>query len=455
MAYYISAQTAGEDFTNVYSFSSSGSNLLGTTTDILLNNNRVYAFGGGIVNTPYRNLFRSTYGGSSVWTDLSTDPDGSTDGFVNDLVVVGKDTMYAAMSNGNIRKTIDEGSSSWTTKTNVGGGGTPSANTIAMNASNLGVIYAGGNGGLKKTTDYGGSWTSIRTDEVLRVVMPYSGLPHILYALTKASGTGETNVYGSGDGGSNWNDNSGNLPKPINDIRARVDAGFIYVATSKGVYSIDIPPARPTGVVASVSSSGNHPRIDWNANTEEDLASVPYVVYKKKYTSAPEEIPADPPEGSTTFTTADTYFIDASEVTNAEPPVEYPNAVYWIGVVDAGGHHASNKSDGVGFLLEGGFGEGKIAVPYQAIPAVFALHGNYPNPFNPITIIRYDVPVDGRVTIKVYDIMGREMMTLVDGVTEAGYRQVSVDASRLSSGVYFYRMQAGAFVSLKKMLVVK
>lgn len=88
-------------------------------------------------------------------------------------------------------------------------------------------------------------------------------------------------------------------------------------------------------------------------------------------------------------------------------------------------------------------------------PVGYSLEINYPNPFNPQTIISYSVPVQGKVTLKIYDVLGREIRTLFNGPRAAGNYSVMFDASGLSSGVYFYRLSAGEFSVTKKMMFLK
>jgi hypothetical protein len=85
----------------------------------------------------------------------------------------------------------------------------------------------------------------------------------------------------------------------------------------------------------------------------------------------------------------------------------------------------------------------------------YALSQNYPNPFNPSTVIRYSLISTGHITLKVYDLLGREVATLVDGMKQPGTHSVEWDASAVPGGVYFYRMQAGDFKSTKKLLLLK
>jgi hypothetical protein len=91
----------------------------------------------------------------------------------------------------------------------------------------------------------------------------------------------------------------------------------------------------------------------------------------------------------------------------------------------------------------------------QSTPNNFALEQNYPNPFNPSTVISYQLPVNSMVSLKIYDLLGREIATLVNEEQSAGWKEVKWNASAFSSGFYFYKLQTGNFVDVKKMLVVK
>jgi parallel beta-helix repeat protein len=93
--------------------------------------------------------------------------------------------------------------------------------------------------------------------------------------------------------------------------------------------------------------------------------------------------------------------------------------------------------------------------PSRIIPKQFSLSQNYPNPFNPVTTIKYSLPRDVKVLIKVYDIIGKEVKTLVNDFQKAGYYEIRFDGTNFATGVYFYRFEAGEFVQTKKMVLVK
>ncbi|MHC1738935.1 MAG: T9SS type A sorting domain-containing protein [Ignavibacteriaceae bacterium] len=97
----------------------------------------------------------------------------------------------------------------------------------------------------------------------------------------------------------------------------------------------------------------------------------------------------------------------------------------------------------------------RIFVESVETPAEFSLSQNYPNPFNPTTAVSYQIPVSGKVTLKIFDVLGKEVATLVNKEAEAGSYHAEFNASGISSGVYFYELQAGGFRSVKKMILVR
>jgi len=124
-----------------------------------------------------------------------------------------------------------------------------------------------------------------------------------------------------------------------------------------------------------------------------------------------------------------------------------------------------NKKDTIEFMITSpdGIMMMKSFIFSYTGPKEFRLEQNYPNPFNPTTKIRYSIPNvtlrqaqgDNMTTLKVYDILGNEVATLVNEQKEAGYYEVEFSASSFASGVYVYRLQSGSFVSSKKMMVIK
>lgn len=148
-------------------------------------------------------------------------------------------------------------------------------------------------------------------------------------------------------------------------------------------------------------------------------------------------------------------------------PVGLPNGSLTISGIKKDGSPYSNFSSGqLTITLPANTG-GVFAVTYQpqiinkiatankSLLNDFQLMQNYPNPFNPTTTISYQLSAISFTTLKVYDAMGREVATLVNEVKSAGTYSVTFDATKLSSGIYFYRLQAGEFIEAKKMLLMK
>ena len=110
--------------------------------------------------------------------------------------------------------------------------------------------------------------------------------------------------------------------------------------------------------------------------------------------------------------------------------------------------HISNE-----VLNKSGFNE--IFLDGQPLVIEYSLEQNYPNPFNPSTTINYQIPKDGFVTLKIYDVLGKEIKTLVNEEKTIGRYQVSFNATDLATGVYIYKIQVNDFVSTKKMILLK
>ncbi len=118
--------------------------------------------------------------------------------------------------------------------------------------------------------------------------------------------------------------------------------------------------------------------------------------------------------------------------------------------------NCSNLSVGAGQTGDLGNLESQMTGSNElAFPLDFRLRDNYPNPFNPSTKIRFEVPALKFVSLKIFDVFGREVATLVDEMRAPGTHEVTWDASALASGMYFYRLSAGAFVQTKKMMLIK
>ena len=151
---------------------------------------------------------------------------------------------------------------------------------------------------------------------------------------------------------------------------------------------------------------------------------------------------------------------------------QQPNANNWskIGFVEGNGTTNSPKSYNfvdvsaqgkVAYRLKQIDRDGKfeysnvVEIASANVVTKYSLMQNHPNPFNPSTVISYQLPLDGYVTLKVYDMIGKEVATLVNGMQEAGEHTTSFNASHLPSGLYFYSLQSKNFNATKKMLLVK
>ncbi|MBS1493882.1 MAG: T9SS type A sorting domain-containing protein [Bacteroidetes bacterium] len=252
------------------------------------------------------------------------------------------------------------------------------------------------------------------------------------------------------------------------------------------------PPSKPMiiGIEEYFDGTTCHPKIVWRQNTEPDMrrsGETKAIVYKKYniYKShKPWEgvLPNDQqfyPENKYTLigsVLADPDALDANFVDNSvnlysctqyntfpngtSYPVRYrvqavDNTDWGSVLSDFRQTHGIDTEEGEPIdPPEGRPGHGSNEEE-SLMPKKFALYQNYPNPFNPKTNIQYDLVKDNFVSVKVYDLLGKEVAILVSDFKQAGSYSVSFDGSKLGSGIYFYRIEAGNFIDTKRMVLVK
>lgn len=201
---------------------------------------------------------------------------------------------------------------------------------------------------------------------------------------------------------------------------------------------LDGKPSKPQNPKLSANPGNNLVRLSWEHNLETDKA---YYEVSRKVTAL----------GSTwqvIGTTTNNYFVD-NEFYYSNPVGDF-GCTYRLRVKDTQ-NKFSVYSDEVFIRAEM---MGKKAINIEPVTA-YDLDFNYPNPFNPSTQISYSIKENSFVKLKVYDLLGAEVATLVNETKESGYHSVEFNASALPSGVYIYTMQAGSFVSSKKMIFLK
>lgn len=231
----------------------------------------------------------------------------------------------------------------------------------------------------------------------------------------------------------------------------------------------DARPAKPQGLQIGWSECENgikYPQLTWLHNLEPDMvrsAGPPVDFMRYKIYRAYCEIGQTPGPYSViaeqNFPIAfNPVFVDydaSVECTSLGLPEVRYDVLYRVQAID-NTDLASSLSDSVTTqVLKVRSGDNLNLSTKPLLPKSYSLNQNYPNPFNPITNIKYEIPKDIFVTIKIYDLLGREIKTLVNEFKNAGSYIVSFNGSELASGIYFYRIQAGNFVQVKRMVLIK
>jgi hypothetical protein len=191
-----------------------------------------------------------------------------------------------------------------------------------------------------------------------------------------------------------------------------------------------ITPMQPPTNLTAAQMQGAAIKLTWQDNSSSELG---YYIERKLGSSG-------------TYATTDSVVSNVAAFTDTKG---VPGNNYFYRVRGYNSAVTSAYSNEVNITLTGITSDG------TGIPDKFGVSQNYPNPFNPTTVIMYQLPVSSEVTLKVYDMLGKEITTLVNKHEDAGFHSAVFVASNLPSGIYFYRMQAGKYSETKKLTVLK
>ncbi|HKB86676.1 MAG TPA: T9SS type A sorting domain-containing protein [Ignavibacteriaceae bacterium] len=433
-----------------------GKGIQGVAVDPTNSNVAYIAVFDGVTDSPV-GLYKTSDGGAN-WNPM-TNGIGSIKNFLAVAVdPVNPNNVYAgtsftvATSTGpsTIYKSTDAGAS-WTEINN----GLPldptdinPVRTISVSPDDPNVVIAGLFvnsadllGGLYVTTDGGGTWARKwdgapqTVGTLLRSSAIKPGSPQEFYiGLDNASLT-DIGVWGTTDGGDTWFSFNGGTMLNTYQIRALAFKGTsqptLYAgaaANGAGIfeYTFQIIPVEFTSFTAN--TSGNNVSLNWSTATETNNAG--FTVERKGIDGNWQTLGFITGNGNSTL---------INRYSFTDQNVAYGKYTYRLKQTDYNG--SFNYSS-------------EVSIEILAVNT-FSLSQNYPNPFNPATMIKYSIPSDEYVTLKVFDVLGREAATLVNERQGSGEHMISFNASQLSSGVYFYSISAGTYKETRKMILAK
>jgi len=361
-------------------------------------------------------LLKTTDGGNT-WTLLTTNVGTNT---IYKVKIAGNAVFIAGIG-AKLSKSTD-GGTTWTALTpNIPG----TFFTLGFRNANIGYV-AGSNVGVARTTDGGTTWAALTLPSTLK-----SSASIWSVTFGDSSTVWMTSVNGdvvySKDEGLTWT--AAKKPTSNSLFASAAVNGDLWLAGNGGAiikgYSNPSVPVELTSFTASVSKT--KVVLNWKTATEKNNSG--FEVERKLGNADWQKIGFVYGNGT------------SSEVKNYTytDNLVAQNASYRLKQIDFDGTYTYSAT---------------VAVN-SSVPNKFALQQNYPNPFNPATTISFQVGKSSKVTLKIYNVLGSEVATLVDEVKEAGSYTVQFDAARLASGVYYYTLKSGSFSDTKKMLLLK
>ena len=415
--------------------------------------------GGG---TEQGGVFLSTNNGTT-WTSVST---GLTDPDVMSLAVSGANLFAGTWGGGAFLSTNNGGN--WTA---INSGLThPVVYAFGINGVN---IFAGtGGGGVFLSTNNGASWTAVNSGLTNLDVRSFAFIGSNIFAATYGGG-----VFLSTNNGTSWTTVNTGLTYPgvlsfaVSDANlfAGTACGGVFLSTDNGTSWTDVNEGDLTSqcvysltVKDSNLFAGTYQGYVWRRPLSEMIVPVELTNFTAKTNGA--DVILD-------WSTATELNNSGFEVQKKSGSEEW----YSIGFIQGSGttqqshnYTFTNYSISPGIYsyrlkqidFDGSFEFSPEVEVEVSAPKEFTLEQNYPNPFNPGTKINFSLAVDSKVTLKVFDILGQEVVTLLNDNLEAGLHNVDFDAASLNSGVYFYRIEAAgsdgsSFAAVKKMILLR
>ena len=304
---------------------------------------------------------------------------------------------------------------------------------LEMDQNNPSTYYfAPDGGGFYKSTDNGATFAEISNNFAFRspcdILVTWDS-SNVIFVGDGVTGSAQAKIFRSVNGGANWTDmytvSSSETPSLCNTV---FDQSLSYSTEwgGSGFY-------RTTNYGVNWSLAGTTGSSGWGSDmSHED----PTVVLKGSY-------------GSPTYMTTNsgTSFTSTTVGGGCGAGIIVPDRSYLLAMQCSGLFKMTFSYSVITDINENTYN--------ASVPNDFNLYQNYPNPFNPATNIKFDIPNSGNVSLKIYDQLGNEMTSLVDGFKNAGSYNISFNASELPSGVYFYKLNTNGNSIAKKMLLIK